>query len=385
MEMVGADPEIEEGDAPEAEDRQPVGIDRPLRPDRQVVVEHPQEARGHEEGYGVVAVPPLHHRVLNAGECRVALGAGKAHRQGEAVDDVQHGDHDDEGKIIPVGHIDMRLGPARERAQIEHQIGNPDHHQPDVCIPLGLCIFLGLGDTHHVAGDRPDEKQVVADQHEPGAQLIGKPGAAGALHDMERGGNQGIAAKGEDHAGGVHRADPAIAHPGVAEGGVRPDHQGCNPKADPHGKQPPDHGKSDADLGRVVVILLLPARVGLWFFQHTGHGNEQRRAERHCHEPMDCHRALFCRDRHRQTQQRQQYRKDCTQLTFGSGQLCNHWNFLVRQCGPARIRVVLVDLIPVEFKSGRIGVRIGVRRPEPERKSVESGLSINRYLKYLLS
>ena len=48
-------------------------------------------------------------------------------------------------------------------------------------------------------------------------------------------------------------------------------------------------------------------------------------------------------------------------------------------------RGVVVDLIPVELKSGRVGVCLCVQRPEPQRKSVESGLLINRYLKYLLS
>src|SRR5256885_13162371 len=69
------------------------------------VIHHAQEARGQEEAHGVMAVPPLHHRVLHAGVGRVALHP--AGRNGRAVDDVQQCHGDDEGAEEPVGHIDV--------------------------------------------------------------------------------------------------------------------------------------------------------------------------------------------------------------------------------------------------------------------------------------
>ena len=172
MEVVRARPHVEEGDPPETDDRHPVGIDRPVRPFRQVVIEHAEEAGGEEEGDGIVAVPPLHHRVLDARPDRIGLGAGERHRHRQIVDDVEHGDDKDEGEIIPVGDVDVRFLAAGERAKEEQQIGHPDDDQPEVGIPFGLGIFLALADAHEIAADREQAEQVVAEQHEPGTELV---------------------------------------------------------------------------------------------------------------------------------------------------------------------------------------------------------------------
>ena len=132
-----------------------------------------------------MAVPPLHHRVLHARPDHVALRAAERDRDREVVDDVQHRHDDDEGEEVPVGDVDVRLLAPRQRAQVEHEVGHPDHHQPQVGVPFGLRVFLRLGDAHQVAGRRDDAEQVVADQHEPRAELVGEPRAAGALDDVE--------------------------------------------------------------------------------------------------------------------------------------------------------------------------------------------------------
>ena len=68
--VVRAGPDVEEDQRPEVDDRQPVGEDRPFGRLRQEVVHDAEDRRGQEEGDRVVAVPPLHERVLHAGEDR---------------------------------------------------------------------------------------------------------------------------------------------------------------------------------------------------------------------------------------------------------------------------------------------------------------------------
>ena len=71
--------------------------------------------------------------------------------------------------------------------KIEHEIGHPHDHQPDVGVPFRLGVFLRLGDAHHVAGDGEDAEQVVAEQHEPRAELVRQPRARCPLQHIERG------------------------------------------------------------------------------------------------------------------------------------------------------------------------------------------------------
>ncbi|GFO81266.1 MAG: hypothetical protein A49_08930 [Methyloceanibacter sp.] len=72
---------------------------------------------------------------------------------------MQNRDDENEGKEVPVGDIDMRLLPARQGAQIEREVGHPYDHQPDIRIPFGLGILLGLGDAERIAGDGKDTKK----------------------------------------------------------------------------------------------------------------------------------------------------------------------------------------------------------------------------------
>src|SRR5690606_39971464 len=68
------------------------------------------------------------------------------------------------------------------------------------------------GDAHQIAGRGQDDEEVIAQDHEPRRDLPGQPGAAGALHDMKRGGDQGIAAKPEDDPCGVDGAHRSEEH-----------------------------------------------------------------------------------------------------------------------------------------------------------------------------
>ena len=120
VQVVRSRPHVGEDQRPEVDDRQPVRIDRAARLLGHEVIHHAQEAGGQEEADGVVAVPPLHHRVLRAGIGRVRLPAQERHRQLRAVDDVQQRDGQDERAEEPVGHVDVRrlaLGHACRRTR----------------------------------------------------------------------------------------------------------------------------------------------------------------------------------------------------------------------------------------------------------------------------
>ena len=130
--MVRARPDVEEDQRPEVDDRQPVGIDRPLGPLRHEVVHDAEEAGGEEEADRVVAVPPLEHRVLHAAPQDDRLRRERRDRNRRVVAEMQHRDRQDEGEIEPVGDVDVRLLAAHQRAEEHQQIGDPDDGQPQV-------------------------------------------------------------------------------------------------------------------------------------------------------------------------------------------------------------------------------------------------------------
>ena len=209
MQVVRAGPDIKEDQRPEVHDRQLVGIDRAFGLFRHKVIHHAQKARGQEEAHRVVPIPPLRHRILHAGPCDHRLGPEDRHRDGDVVHHMQHRDRDDERQVEPVGDVDMRLFPLEDRAQEHRQIGHPDHCQPQVDIPFRLGIFLGLRVAQQIAGGRHHDEQLVAPEHEIGEIAAPEPRRAGALDHVERGRQQRVATKGEDHRAGVQRPQTA--------------------------------------------------------------------------------------------------------------------------------------------------------------------------------
>ena len=170
--MMRARPHVHEGDAPEADDRQPIGEDRAAGTNGQIVIHHAEETGGQEKCDSVVPIPPLRHRILHAGKCRVALCVPERNRYGQIVDDVQDGHDQNKGHVIPVRHIDMRLLAPNQRAQVDDEIGHPNNDQPDIGVPFRFGVFLRLRDAHQVAGRGDDAEQIVAEQNEPWAQLV---------------------------------------------------------------------------------------------------------------------------------------------------------------------------------------------------------------------
>ena len=325
VQVVRARPHVEEGNAPEGDDRQPVGEDRPSRPLGQVIVHHAEEAGGQEEGHRVVAVPPFRHRVLHAGEQGIALGVAEGDRHGEVVDDVQHRHDQDEGHVVPVRHVDVRFLAPGERAQVDEEIDHPDDDEPDVGIPFRLGIFLGLGDAQQVAAGGDDAEQVVADQHEPGRELVGQARARRALQHMEGRGDQRVAAEAEDDAGGVHRPDAPEARPGlVHEGQLRPGQQRGDPDAEEHADDGPGHRQNDADLGRVVVVGGQPAVVRLRRVVSRHHVEADADAEHEHDEALGSHRIAAPSGGHRQAQQAQNKQYAQRRLAFAQGEARDH-------------------------------------------------------------
>ena len=218
------------------DDRQPVGIDRPVRLLWDKVIHNPQKSGGEEESDGVMAVPPLRQGILHAGPGDIAFRAEERDRDRRVVDQVQHRDRDDKREIEPVGDINMRFLAAREGRHENQKIGHPDECEPDIHVPFRLGIFLGLRDPEEISGCGEDEEQLVAPEHEPRRDIAGETGPAGTLYNVERRRNKYIAAKSENNRRCMKRAQPAEIGPGQIEVQDREGKLQCKPET---------HGKSD--------------------------------------------------------------------------------------------------------------------------------------------
>ncbi|MNF96834.1 hypothetical protein D3C84_796380 [compost metagenome] len=212
MQVVRAGPDVQGDQRPEVHDRQAIGIHRALGLFRHEVIHHPEETGGEEKAYGVVPVPPLHHRVGGTGVQRVGLG--EADRQFHVVDDVQDRHGDDERTEEPVTDIDVLGLALHDRAEEHDGVGDPDDGDQDVDRPFQFGIFLGAGVTQWQADRRQQDHQLPAPEAERGDFWCKQLGLAGALHRVKRTGEQRTAAEREDHRVGVQRAQTAETGPG---------------------------------------------------------------------------------------------------------------------------------------------------------------------------
>ena len=188
VQVVRPGPHVGEDQGPEVHDRQPVRVHRALGLLGDVVVHHPEEARGEEEADRVVAVPPLHHRVLHAGVGRVALP--QADRHGRAVDDVQQRDGQDEGAEEPVGDVDVAHLADAHGAEEDDRVGDPDHRDQQVDRPLELGVFLAAGDAQRQRDRGQHDHRLPAPEGEQRQAGREEPRLAGALDHVVRGGEQ---------------------------------------------------------------------------------------------------------------------------------------------------------------------------------------------------
>ena len=252
-----AGPDVEEDQRPEVDDRQPVGIDRPLGALGDEVVHDGEEAGGEEEADRVVAVPPLHHGVLHARPDDVGLGREQRDRHRRVVAEMQHRDGDDEGEIEPVGDVDVRLGAPHDGAEEDQQIGHPDDGQPEIGVPFRLGVFLRLRDAEQIAGAGDDDEEIVAEHDEPRRQIADEPRARGALHDVERGGDQHVAAEGEDHRRRVQRTQAAEGGPRQIEIEDRQGELAGDVEADGEAGDAPEHGGDGREFDRAEIVVRL--------------------------------------------------------------------------------------------------------------------------------
>ena len=71
--MVRAGPHVGERQGPEVHNRQAIGINGALGLLGHKVIHHAQKTGGQKEPHRVMAIPPLHHRILYARVSRVRL------------------------------------------------------------------------------------------------------------------------------------------------------------------------------------------------------------------------------------------------------------------------------------------------------------------------
>jgi len=259
-----------------------------------------------------MAIPPLGQRVLDTGKGAVAFCAEQADRHGQAIDHVQHRHGQDEAQEKPVGDIDMRLRPLDDRADEDNGIADPDDREPEIDIPFGFGIFLGLGHAQQIAGGGQHDEQLVAPENKAGEAGEGQPRPASALDDIETCRDQRIASESKNNGRCVQRAEapeggifqPQIEHgKGELEGDIQTH---CKTR------HAPEQGRDHAPADRIVVIFSgigrcsqYPATdggiVGL-ADRHPQHDQGRRHDDRHVH----CKSAIGSHDHRQKCQKHEQ-------------------------------------------------------------------------------
>ncbi len=239
MQMVRTCPHVGEDQRPEVDDGQAVGIDRTLDLFRHEVIHDAEEAGSEEEAHRVVAVPPLHHRILHARIGRVGLH--HIGRNRSTIDDMQQGDGDNESAEEPVGHVNMLDLAFGDGAEENNRVGNPDDGDQDIDRPFQFCVFLALGKTQRQRYGCRDNDQLPGPERERCERAAKQAGLTGTLHDIVGRCEQGAAAEGENHSVGVERPQSAETGPGQAQVQFRNIQLGRNDHADKHAHYAPDN------------------------------------------------------------------------------------------------------------------------------------------------
>ena len=132
------------------------------------------------------------------------------------------------------------------------------------------------------------DEEVVAEHDEPRREIAGEARAAGALHDIERGREQHVAAEGEDHRRGVQRPQAAEVEPGRDVQPGKGEFEG-DVDADRHARHAPEQRREGAELDGAEIVVRLavdlerrlrrPRRVALEDGEDARRGGDH--AERH--------------------------------------------------------------------------------------------------------
>ena len=133
-------PDVDEYERPKVNNAQAVAVNRALRRFRQKVIHDAEDRRREEERDGVMPVPPLHKRILNAAEDRIAVCP--TCRDREMIDDVEHRHGDDRRDVKPDRHVEARLVAASERPEEVDREDHPDERDGDINRPDQFGVFL---------------------------------------------------------------------------------------------------------------------------------------------------------------------------------------------------------------------------------------------------
>ena len=185
MQVMRARPHVREDQRPEVDDRQPIRVDRPARLLRHEVVHHPEEAGGQEEADRVVAVPPLHHRVLDAGVRRIRLHRPERDRHLGAVDDVQQRDRSGctrrrtSWRRRCAASCAWMIVPKNTIAYVTQTSGDQD-----VDRPFELGVFLGRREAERQRDRRQHDDRLPAPERERRERVAEEAHLARALDDV---------------------------------------------------------------------------------------------------------------------------------------------------------------------------------------------------------
>ena len=250
VEVVGARPDVDEDERPEVQDRQPVAEDGPLRCLGQEVVHEAEERRGEDEGDGVVAVPPLHERVLDARVDRVALEQPR--RNHEVVEDVEDRDRDDRGDVEPQRDVEVLLAAVAHHREEAHGEGHPHDGDREIDRPLELRVLLALrvAEGERDRGRDDDRLPPPEVDRGEGAQRARLEQPLRRVVDRRE---HAVAGEREDDRVRVQRSQPAK---GEVRADVQPrcgELQGA-PQPDQHADRTPhDRGRDELPDDRIVV------------------------------------------------------------------------------------------------------------------------------------
>lgn len=150
----------------------------------------------------------------------------------------------------------MRLPAHEDRAEEGDEIGDPDDRQPEIDIPFRLGVFAALGDAEQVAGCRQYDEELIAPEYEPAEIAAEETCTAGALDDIKRGGDQRVAAEGEDDGRGVERPHAAEIEPWL-DVEVREGELQRHDDADQEADDAPEYRGDHAVLNDLVEIFRL--------------------------------------------------------------------------------------------------------------------------------
>ena len=202
--MVPADLAVEEGEPPEAHQRQVVGLDRPADQLGQEVVDRGQRQRRVEQAEHVVAEPPVHRRRLHA-----------AVKAGDVGDEEQHRKPEQRAPHVPDRYVEVGdLAPEQREDQRQAHEGAAGDEQ-DVDLPGDLEPLHAVADAIGEAAQPGDQRRVPQRPAEHRIAAADEFGLEQARNDEQRRAEAGHRRPAIGHRVEMHGADAAEAEPGL--------------------------------------------------------------------------------------------------------------------------------------------------------------------------